>query len=113
MQAQAIASRTYALNKAGIYRTACDCDLYGEISDQSFLGYAKEIEKGWGQYWKDAVINTAGLTITQLGKPIAAYFSSSTGGLTETAFNAWGTDKEHTQIVPDVASLDPKINPRF
>jgi SpoIID/LytB domain protein len=113
LQAQAIASRTYALNKAGIYRTACDCDLYGEISDQSFLGYAKEIEKGWGQYWKDAVTNTAGLTITQLGKPIAAYFGSSTGGLTETAFNAWGTDKGHTQIVPDVASLDPKINPRF
>ena len=58
LQAQAIASRTYAISKAGIYRTACDCDLYGEISDQSFLGYAKEIEKGWGQFWKAAVTNT-------------------------------------------------------
>ena len=113
LQAQAIASRTYAMSKAGIYRTACDCDLYGEISDQSFLGYAKEIEKGWGQFWKAAVTNTAGLTITQAGKPITAYFGSSTGGITETAVNAWGTEKAFTQTVSDVSSLDPLLNPRF
>ena len=113
LQAQAIASRTYAISKAGIYRTACDCDLYGEISDQSFLGYAKEIEKGWGKFWKAAVTNTAGLTITQAGKPITAYFGSSTGGLTETAVNAWGTEKSFTQSVADVSSLDPVLNPRF
>jgi SpoIID/LytB domain protein len=113
LQAQAIASRTYALSKAGIYRTACDCDLYGEISDQSFVGYAKEIEKGWGQFWKAAVTNTAGLAITQAGKPITAYFGSSTGGLTETAVNAWGTEKSFTQTVADASSLDPILNPRF
>jgi len=113
LQAQAIASRTYAISKAGIYRTACDCDLYGEISDQSFLGYAKEIEKGWGKFWKAAVTNTAGLTITQAGAPITAYFGSSTGGLTETAVNAWGTEKSFTQSVADVSSLDPVLNPRF
>lgn len=113
LQAQAIASRTYALNKAGIIRASCDCDLYGEISDQSFLGYAKETEKGWGQLWKAAVNNTAGLVITQLGKPIAAYFTSSSGGVTETAINAWGTDKSYTQSVEDLSSLDPAINPRF
>jgi len=113
LKAQAIASRTYALNKAGIYRASCDCDLYGEISDQSFLGYAKETEKGWGQYWKAAVTNTAGLAITQLGKPIAAYFTSSSGGLTETAINAWGSEKSFTQTVADPASIDPAMNPRF
>jgi SpoIID/LytB domain protein len=113
LQAQAIASRTYALSKAGIYRTACDCDLYGEISDQSFVGYAKEIEKGWGQFWKAAVTNTAGLAITQAGNPITAYFGSSTGGLTETAVNAWGTEKSFTQTVADASSLDPILNPRF
>lgn len=113
LQAQAIASRTYAMSKAGIYRASCDCELYGEISDQSFLGYAKEIEKGWGQFWKAAVTNTAGLTITQEGKPITAYFGSSTGGLTETAVNAWGTEKSFTQSVADISSLDPLLNPRF
>ena len=113
LEAQAIASRTYALNKAGIYRAACDCDLYGEISDQKFLGYAKEIEKGWGKFWKAAVTNTAGLTLTQNNLPISAYFGSSTGGLTETALNAWGSERTYTQIIPDPGSLDPKLNPRF
>ena len=113
LEAQAIASRTYALNKAGIYRSGCDCDLYGEISDQKFLGYAKEMEKGWGKFWKSAVTNTAGLTLTQNNLPIAAYFGSSTGGLTETALNAWGTERSYTQIVADPGSQDPKINPNF
>ena len=113
LQAQAIASRTYAMSKAGVYRASCDCDLYGEISDQSFLGYAKETEKGWGQFWKAAVTNTSGLTITQEGKPITAYFGSSSGGLTETSVNAWGTEKSFTQSVEDISSLDPVLNPRF
>lgn len=113
LEAQAIASRTYALNKAGIYRAGCDCDLYGEISDQKFAGYGKEIEKGWGKFWKAAVTNTAGLTLTQNNLPIAAYFGSSTGGLTETAFNAWGSERSYTQIVADPGSQDPKINPNF
>ena len=113
LEAQAIASRTYALNKAGIYRTACDCDLYGEISDQKFLGYAKEMEKGWGKFWKAAVTNTAGLTLTQNDLPISAYFGSSTGGLTETAMNAWGSERSFTQIVADPGSQDPKLNPNF
>jgi SpoIID/LytB domain protein len=113
LEAQAIASRTYALSKAGIYRSACDCDLYGSISDQTFLGYAKEIEKKYGVIWKDIVTRTAGLTITQAGIPITAYFSSSSGGKTELAINAWGSSKAYTQIVDDPGSLDLALNPRF
>ena len=113
LEAQAIASRTYALSKAGIYRSACDCDLYGSISDQTFLGYSKEIEKKYGVIWKDIVTRTAGLTITQAGIPITAYFSSSSGGKTELAINAWGSSKAYTQIVDDPGSLDLVLNPRF
>ena len=113
LEAQAIASRSYALSKAGIYRSACDCDLYGEISDQKFLGFAKESEKGWGRFWKAAVTNTAGLVLTQNNLPIATYFASSTGGLTETAFNAWGGERSYTHTVADPGSLDPKLNPNF
>ena len=54
-----------------------------------------------------------GLTITQAGKPISAYFGSSSGGLTETSGNAWGTQKSFTHSVADLASLDPVLNPRF
>ncbi len=113
IEAQTIASRTYALSKAGIYRNACDCDLYGEISDQTFLGYAKEIEKKYGLIWKDTVTRTAGLTITQAGAPITAYFFSSSGGKSETALNAWGSSRDYTQIVEDPGSLDLTLNPRF
>jgi SpoIID/LytB domain protein len=113
LEAQAIASRTYALSKAGIYRSVCDCDLYGSISDQTFLGYAKEIEKKYGVIWKDIVTRTTGLTITQAGLPITAYFSSSSGGKTELAINAWGSSKAYTQIVEDPGSLDLVLNPRF
>ncbi|MEY3635627.1 MAG: hypothetical protein RL147_56 [Actinomycetota bacterium] len=113
LEAQAIASRSYALSKAGVVRTACDCDLYGEITDQKFLGYAKEIEKKWGVVWKAAVTNTAGMVLTQAGKPITAWFGSSSGGITETALNAWGSERTFTHSVEDVASLDPTLNPNF
>ena len=113
LRAQAIASRTYALSKVGIYRAVCDCDLYGEISDQLFLGYAKELELKYGLVWKQTVIESAGLVITQAGLPITAYFFSSSGGKTELALNAWGSAKAFTQIVDDPGSLDIALNPRF
>jgi len=113
LEAQAIASRTYALSKADIYRTACDCDLYGGISDQVFLGYAKESEPKYGALWKEAVTRTSGLAITQEGKPISAYFFSSSGGKTEVAVNAWGSERAYTQIVEDPGSLNPLLNPRY
>ena len=113
LEAQAIASRTYALSKAGNYRSACNCDIYGEISDQVFLGFAKEIEPKYGTMWKTAVTRTSGLTITQAGVPISAYFFSSSGGKTELAVNAWGSERAFTQIVEDPGSLDLVLNPRF
>ncbi len=113
IEAQAIGSRTYALSKAGVYRASCDCDLNGEISDQTFLGYAKELEKKYGAIWKATVTRTQGLTITQGGVPITAYFFSSSGGKTELAVNAWGSAKTFTQIVDDPGSLDLTLNPRF
>lgn len=113
VQAQAIASRSYALSKAGIYKANCDCDLYGSISDQMFLGYAKEIEFKYGAIWKSVVTETAGLVITQAGFPITAYFFSSSGGKTDLAVNAWGRSRAYTQIVDDPGSLDTAINPRF
>ena len=113
LEVQAIASRSYALSKAGIYRAACDCDLYGQNTDQVFIGFAKESEKKYGQYWKNAVTDTAGLTLTQFGLPITAYFFSSSGGKTETALNAWGSARTYTQTVEDSGSLDMTLNPNY
>jgi SpoIID/LytB domain protein len=113
LQAQAIASRTYAIAKAVRIRTACDCHLYGSISDQTFAGYAKEGEPKYGQLWKNAVNSTIGQIVTYAGAPITAYFSSSSGGVTETSEHAWGTATAYTQSVLDTASVDLVLNPRF
>ena len=113
LQAQAIASRTYALAKSLRIRTACNCHLYGSISDQSFVGFSKESEAIYGQFWKSAVDSTVGQIITYDGLPITAYFTSSTGGATETSEHAWGTATPYTLSVSDTASADINLNPKF
>ena len=118
LEAQAIASRSFAMSKVGKVLKSCDCELYSSINDQNFAGYAKEAEPKWGQIWKAAVSRTSitettGLTVTRSSLPIRTYFGSSTGGVTETSKNAWGTDVGYTFSVPDPWSLDPKLNPNF
>ncbi|MEY2768907.1 MAG: hypothetical protein RL359_543 [Actinomycetota bacterium] len=113
LEAQAIASRTYAYAKSNKIRPACDCHLYATISDQTFAGYSKESEPRFGEIWKAAVNRTAGMIVTHSGKPITAYFSSSSGGTTETSEHAWGTATPYTVSVPDSASVDIAVNPRF
>ena len=116
--AQAIASRSYALSKLGIPKTACDCNVYNNISDQAFVGFSKEIEPIYGKLWKAAVqassINeTTGEVVTVNGLPITAFFTSSSGGQTETSVNAWGKDRSFTVSVADPFSQDPVLNPRY
>ena len=118
LRAQAIAARSYAMSKAGIYRPSCDCELYGTIKDQLFVGVTKINEPKYGAIWKAAVDSTNvdemhGLTITYLGIPINAYYTSSTGGMTESALNAFGTNFDYLQPVTDPVSLDPKRNPKY
>ena len=118
LQAQAIASRTYALNKLGKIRVACDCDLYNASQDQAFIGYSKESEPKYGKIWKSAVSSTSvesdtGLAVLYKSRPIGTFFFSSSGGQTESAKNAWGTDLPYLASVDDPWSLDPTINPRY
>ncbi|MFM1757785.1 MAG: hypothetical protein RL193_362 [Actinomycetota bacterium] len=118
LRAQAIAARSYAMSKAGIYRPSCDCELFGSIKDQLFVGMGKLNEPRYGQFWKAAVDATninelTGLAVTYQGDPISAYYSSSSGGSTESAFNAFGTEIAYLQPVADPVSLDPKRNPNF
>ena len=118
LEAQVIASRSYALSKLGSIKPSCDCHVYSHISDQNFVGYSKEIEPKIGQLWKAAVIRTNIDSITSLailakGKPIQAYYFSSSGGATQTTLDAWGQPSSYTQSVADPVGLDPKINPRF
>lgn len=118
LEAQAIAARSYALAKIGTPRSACDCNVYSHIGDQNFVGFSKEAEPKIGKLWKAAVRRTnidtsTSLVILNQGKPIQAYYSSSSGGATQTTFDAWGQATPYTQSVADPAGLDPKLNPRF
>ena len=118
LEAQVIASRSYALSKLGKINSACDCQVYSHIADQNFVGFSKESEPRFGHLWKAAVTRTNIDTTTSLailanGKPIQAYFFSSSGGATQTTLDAWGQATSYTQSVLDSAGLDSKNNPRF
>lgn len=118
MQAQAIASRTYALTRMRTIRKECDCNLYNHKFDQVYAGYSKESEPRFGQFWRAAVSatnvdTTTALAITYQGKPINVFFSSSTGGMTATSKDVWGTDYPYLISVPDPWSLDKKLNPKY
>ena len=106
LQSQVIASRTYALMRMNSIKKACDCHVYNSKYDQAFVGFSKEGEARYGQFWKAAVDATAvdadnGLALTIDGAPISVFFSSSTGGATQRAVDVWGTDIPHLLSVPD------------
>jgi SpoIID/LytB domain protein len=88
LEAQAIAGRTYALEKIGRLgqaRTVCNCAVYASTVDQVYAGTDHEVSR-----WVTAVNETKGLVATYGGKPIQAYYSSSSGGFTENNENVFG-----------------------
>ena len=118
LQAQVIASRTYALSKAGKIRAICDCDLYATSLDQAFIGYAKEAEPRYGTLWRSAVDSTTvdsatARAIFYNGKPISAFFFSSSNGFTEAAANVFGTAFPYLNSVPDAWSASAVLNKRY
>ena len=118
LEAQAIASRTYALTKISTIRKECDCNLYNTIADQNFVGFSKESEPIYGQLWKSAVNRTStdsssGLVVTFNGKPANTYFFSSSAGLTQDVRDVWGGTFPYLISVPDTWSVSTALNPRY
>ena len=118
LQAQVIAARTFGLAKKDNLRKVCDCNLYSSTQDQNFVGWSKEVEAVYGKKWVEAVWitqpdETTGLAILYNGKPIFAYYASSTGGVTENVQDVWGSKVPYLLSVPDPWSLDPTINPSY
>jgi SpoIID/LytB domain protein len=88
LEAQAIAGRTYALekiNRLGQARSVCNCGVYASTADQAYVGVQHEVTK-----WVEAVNTTKGLVVTYGGKPIQAFYSSSNGGFSEHVENVFG-----------------------
>ena len=118
LEAQAIAARTYAIGKLSRLRVECDCNIYNTTVDQNFVGYAKEIEAIYGIKWREAVNRTFvdennALVVTREGKPIQAFYFSSSGGVTQNVVEVWGSPLPYLTGVPDPWSLDPTINRRY
>lgn len=118
LESQVIASRTYALLRMNSIKKACDCHVYNSKYDQAFVGYSKEGEARYGQFWKAAVDATAvdeghGLAITIDQLPVSVFFSSSSGGMTQRAIDVWGTDIPHLVSVADPWSVDPAVNKNY
>ena len=116
MQAQVIAARSYALSKVkhGV-RKPCACHLDdgdGPYSDQFFTGWAKA-SSALGNLWVDAVnathaSETTGLAVLYAGVPVRAFYTSSTGGMTQASKDAWGGALPFAVSVDDHWSLIPQ-----
>jgi SpoIID/LytB domain protein len=109
MQAQVLAARTYALSKVerGV-RQGCSChmdDGGGPYYDQTFTGWTKA-SSAKGDRWVEAVnttlaSDTTGLAILYDGKPISAFYHSSSGGATQSVQDVWGGTLPYVVSVPD------------
>jgi stage II sporulation protein D len=86
LEAQAIASRTYALTAHAGDRSKIGqrFDVYSDTRSQVYRGAAGETAQT-----NAAVAATAGQIVTYAGRPAITYFFASSGGMTEDVQNAW------------------------
>jgi stage II sporulation protein D len=116
LQAQIIAARSYALSKVGNLRDSCRCNVddgSGPYYDQTFVGYAEETGSG-GSNWQAAVKTTnatatTGQAVLYAGQPISAFYTSATGGRTQSSKDVWGGTLPWAVSVDDHWSLDPTV----
>ena len=120
LQAQAIAARTYALYHylAGPMSSCGGCHLYDSTLSQVYTGWSKESEPTYGAFWVAAVAATTpnathGLTVLSGGKPVQAFFFSSSGGRTRNSEDVWTATLPYLKSVDDHWSLDRTLNPSF
>jgi SpoIID/LytB domain protein len=103
LEAQAIASRTYALTAhAGGSRF----DVYSDTRSQVYLGAAAETAQT-----NAAVAATAGQIVTYAGSLAITYFFTSSGGMTENVENAWPGSEPQPWLrgVPDPYDAGPQF----
>jgi SpoIID/LytB domain protein len=122
LKAQAIAARTYGLRQTlrwgpeaaldASRKTQCWCQQYGTVVDQNYVGWSKESGVD-GNRWVQAVNETAGQVVTHPTASeqtvIVAYYSSSSGGATESNVSGLGhsTPIAYLTGVSDPWSIDP------
>jgi SpoIID/LytB domain protein len=107
LEAQAIASRTYALTA---HAGGSKFDVYADTRSQVYLGTAAETAQT-----NAAVAATAGQIVTYAGAPAITYFFASSGGMTEDVQNAWPGSEPQPWLrgVPDPYDAGPQFDWRL
>ncbi len=93
LKAQAVAARTYALNKK-LEQYGQPFHLGSSVLSQVYRGLESEDPRT-----REAVEATQGLVLTWMLQPIEAYFHSSCGGRTESGLEALNRDLPYLQAV--------------
>lgn len=85
LKAQAVAARTYTLNKMNV-RAAALYDVVDTTNDQVYYGNSDSTTR-----CTQAVNDTKGIVLMNNGKLTGTYYTASNGGQTESAANLWGS----------------------
>ncbi len=93
LKAQAIVSRTYAINNMGKFKSR-GYDLSSDIFSQVYRGMEVEDPRS-----NRAVKETVGKVLTYNRQITKAYFFSNCGGVTSDVRNVWGNPIKHMQGV--------------
>ena len=104
LQAQAIAARSYAIANLGKHGKD-GYDLKATTEDQVYSGVTSEHQTS-----NDAVAATNGLVLKHQGKPISAFFHSTSGGCTELAENVWSRPLPYLKSVVDYDDNSPHFS---
>ncbi len=111
LKAQAIAARSYAINKINTSTTSYD--VLTDITNQVYITIEQMQEK-WGNdfnyYYekiKNAVDATKGLVMTYDGEVISAYYFSMSNGYTEDVAAVFGGEKDY--LVSVESSWDKNV----
>lgn len=115
LQAQAIAGRSYALNRIqrlGL-RDSCRCHLVDTVADQNYEGYDYErADAQAGGHWRAAIEATTGTGLLYDGQVVETFYSSSHGGISESTAFVFGTALPYSAPVDDsrwdLASTNPR-----
>ena len=108
LKTQAVCARSFAYiagfgSATNIVTPYNMCDT---TSSQVYKGYGAEKKST-----NEAVDATKGELIYYQGKPVRAYYSSTSGGSTENVEDVWGSPMGYLRQVPDIYELDPELDP--
>jgi len=96
LKAQAVAARTFAMNRLSSPRTA-NYSLCDTVFSQVYSGVDREHPNT-----TQAVIETSGLVLMHNGRLISAWYSSCAGGFTANSEDVWASVEPFARAVPEL-----------